>query len=30
MTNNNQWDIIWDIDPAGEYPDTYTNDEMVE
>ena len=22
----NNWDIIWDIDPAGEYPNIPTND----
>ena len=23
---HNDWDIIWDIDPAGEYPTIHTND----
>lgn len=26
MEYNNDWDSIWDIDPAGEYPTIPTND----
>ena len=26
MMEHNDWDIIWDIDPASEYPTIPTND----
>ena len=26
MMEYNNWDSIWDIDPAGEYPTIPTND----
>jgi len=30
MEHNNDWSMIWDIDPAGEYHTIHTNDEEVE
>ena len=27
-TNNKDWDTIWDIDPASEYPTIPTHDEV--
>ena len=28
--NHNNWESIWDIDPAGEYPTIQTNDQGEE
>lgn len=29
-TNNKNWDTIWDIDPAGEYPSIPTTDQEAQ